>query len=113
MMDLMYFGYFYSDDAAQNRQNKLDFNKEVTEKFPNVELRNADDEIKGYRYEVWLSDETKDDYLSWLIGAGWLELSLTMQLLMIDKEQKAEFERIWALAKSQYPKSFKPEALKK
>ena len=106
-MDLMYFGYDWEDDGPNLEK---EFKESIAKIFPDVKLINAYDDIKGYRQEVLLPEEQKDNYLSWLIGDGWLEMSLTMQIMMMDKDQKQEFERIWALAKTQYPKSFKPEA---
>lgn len=108
MMDLMYFGDSFESDSYKL---ECEFKDEVKDKFNNVELRNAYDDIKGYRQEVHLPEEQKDSYLTWLIGKGWLEMSLTMQLLMMDKEEKAEFERIWKLAKQNYPEAFKKSAI--
>jgi hypothetical protein len=107
MMDLMYFGYGYGSDEPSARQNKIDFAKEVREKFPNVELRNADDEIKGYSYEVHLDDKETEDYNAFLFGKGWFEMSLTMQIDMMSKERKEDIIRWLDLAKVQYPEAFK------
>jgi hypothetical protein len=108
MMDLMYFGYDHENDSAKFEK---EFKGSIVKVFPDVKLVNAYDDIKGYRQEVHLPDEQKDNYLSWLIGDGWLEMSFTMQIMMMDKEQKEEFKRIFALAKKQYPQAFKPEAV--
>jgi len=104
MMDLMYFGYDYEDDS---RQFEIDFKKEIKEKFDNVELRNAYDSIKGYRQEVYLNKDQKDNYQTWLIGKGWFEMSLNMQLMMMNKDLKDEFKRIFELTKIEYPEAFK------
>lgn len=106
-MDLMYFGYDYENDSQKLEK---EYKEAVVKVFPDVKLVNAYDEIKGYRQEVYLPEEQKDNYLSWLIGDGWLDMSFTMQILMMDKEHKFECDAIWSLAKQQYPKSFKPEA---
>ena len=106
MMDLMYFGYTWDNDAPKYEK---EFKEEIIIKFPDVSLKDAYDDIKGYRQEVHLPDEQKDNYYSWIIGHGWMELSFTMQIMMMDKEQKSEFYRIWAIAKQQYPQSFKKE----
>jgi hypothetical protein len=102
IMDLMYFGC--EDDS---RQLEIDFKKEIKEKFDNVELRNAYDNIKGHRQEVYLDEEQKDDYYTWLIGKGWFRMSLNMQLMMIDKANHDEFKRIFELTKKQYLEAFK------
>lgn len=104
MMDLMYFGYTWDDDS---RQNQCDFIKEIKEKFPNVQLKDAYDGIKGYRYEVWLEDSQEDDYMSFLIGGGWTYLSLSLQIDMTSKEKQNKVKRWIDLAKQQYPQNFK------
>jgi hypothetical protein len=108
MMDLMYFGYEYDNDATKLQ---AEFINDIKEKFDNVILKNAYDSIKGYRQEVHLSDELEDDYLVWLIAEGWLEMSITMQIMMMDKDRKEEFDRIWKLAKERHPEAFKEEAI--
>ena len=112
MMDLMYFGYGYGEnDHATEYQS--DFIKEVKEKFPNVRLENAYDEIKGYRQSVYLEDTEKDDFFSFLFGKGWFEMSLTAQIAMMTEEEHDDVKRWINLAKKQYPEAFKPEALTK
>ena len=103
-MDLIYFGYSYENNS---RQYEIDFKKEIKEKFDNVELKDAYDDIKGYRQQVHLNKDQKDNYYAWLIGKGWFEMSLNMQLMMRDKNLESEFERIFKLAKTQYSESFK------
>lgn len=112
--DLLYFGYDWSDEREQNRKLQSEFIKEIKERFPNVKLEDAYDNIKGFRQEVYLEEIENDNYFSWLIGKQWYEMSMTMQLIMMsaDKpEQKEKFEKYFALAKKQYPETFKPEAL--
>ena len=112
-MDLLYFGYDFPGEESLKYEN--DFKKEIQERFPNVELNDAYDSIKGYRQEVYLEKENQDNYYSWLIGKGWMNMSMTMQLIMMsahnEPEQKEKFESAIALAKKQYPEAFKPEAL--
>ena len=106
--DLMYFGYDHDKESAGFQ---ADFITGIKEKFENVELRDAYDGIKGYRQEVFLREDQEDDYYAWLIGNGWFEMSLTMELIMLsysrEPEQKAKFEKYFALAKQQYPHAFK------
>lgn len=100
--DLMYFGYeWYS------KKNETDFIAEIKAKFPNVELKDAYDSIKGYRQGVYLEKTESDNYWSWLIAHGWLELSLTGQLMLMDKSQSDKLSTYISLAKSQYPQNFK------
>lgn len=105
-MDLMYFGYDYEDDS---RGLEIDFKKEVKEKFDSVELKNAYDQIKGYRQEVYLPTELKEEYSIWLIANGWFQMSMNLQLTMMSK--KDEFKRLVDLTKIKYPEAFKKEAL--
>ena len=106
--DLMYFGYEWDADS---KKNEADFIEEIKVKFPNVELKNAYDSIKGYRQEVYLEESESDNYWAWLIAFGWLELSLAGQLMLMDKKQKEKLNKYINLAKSQYPQNFKSEAL--
>jgi len=108
-MDLMYFGYSFGKDEPDARKNKIDFAKEVREKFPNVVLKNADDDIKGYRYEVLLEDDEIENYNSFLFGKGWHEMSLTMQIMMMSKEKHDDVKRWIDLARVQYPEAFKKQ----
>jgi hypothetical protein len=104
--DLMYFGYEWDTDS---KKNETDFITEIKERFPNVELKNAYDSIKGYRQTVYLDKAESDNYWAWLIAFGWFELSLTGQLMTMDKDL-SKFYEYFNLAKSQYPQNFKPEA---
>ena len=105
--DLMYFGYEW-DSESRNNQN--DFISEIKSRFPNVELKDAYDSIKGYRQEVYLEENESDNYWAWIIAHGWLELSLTGQLMLMNEENKEELLKYLDLAKTQYPQNFKPDA---
>lgn len=116
----MYFGYDFPDESNQNRQYQADFVGEINEKFPNVKLHDAYDQIKGFRKEVSFTvakdapeNSMDDQYYSWLIGKDWFEMSMTMQLIMMsgDEEHKKQWNQYFALAKKDYPEAFKPEAL--
>jgi dsDNA-binding SOS-regulon protein len=102
--DLIYFGY---DSEPESKMYETDFIKEIKEKFPNVELKDAYDSIKGYRREVYLDKPESDNYWAWLIAFGWLEFSLKGQLMLMDEEQKEKLLNYINLAKSQYPNNFK------
>jgi hypothetical protein len=105
MMDLVYLGYAYEEGSAKMEEQ---FIKEVKDRFPDCELIDAYNEIKGYRREVILSDELKDDYYTWIFAFGWHECSLTANLMMRGEDPKDAIRYI-ELAKSQYPENFKPE----
>lgn len=107
--DLLYFGYDHEKESATFQ---ADFITNIKQKFENVELRDAYDGIKGYRQEVFLREDQNDDYYAWLIGDGWFEMSMTMQLIMLsykEPDQKAKFDKYFALAKEQYSHAFKPD----
>jgi hypothetical protein len=106
MMDLVYFGYAWEDDSPKLEK---EFKELIVAAFPNVKLKDAFDEIKGYRQEVWLPDEKKDDYYSWIIADGWAGMSLTLLSMSMDKSQKDELQRILELSKSQYSDKFKED----
>lgn len=110
--DLLYFGYDAGDEeGAANQEFQRQFITEVTAKFPGIQLRDAYDAIKGFRQEVYLSVDEKDNYYSWLIAQQWYEFSLTMQLYMMSSksrpENRAIVDKYLALAKAQYPEVFK------
>lgn len=115
--DLLYFGYDFGEEAAESRKLEIEFMKELKERFTTVKFRNAYDNIKGYRQEVYLEKENSDNYFAWVLAFAWFECSLTMQLLMMsykEPDQKALFDKYFALAKEQYPQKFKkPEEEKK
>lgn len=100
----MYFGYTWN---SESRKNEQDFIKEVKEAFPNVVLKDAYNEIKGYRQEVWLEDNQEDEYMAYLIGNGWYNLSLTLQIDMMSKEKHDKVMKWIDLAKKQFPENFK------
>jgi hypothetical protein len=102
--DLIYFGYEYE---ANSRQYQSEFMQEIKERFPTVQFRDAYDSIKGYRQEVYLEETENDNYWSWLIAYGWIEFSLTGQLMLMDKSKKEELMKHIELAKKQYPNKFK------
>jgi len=103
-MDLIYFGYDYEPTSA-NYQNE--FKEEIISSFPEVEMSDAYDPIKGYRQEVYFPEEKRDDYYCWLIGRGWFKMSFNLQLMMIDKDKKEDFKKLFDLTKQKYPEAFK------
>jgi hypothetical protein len=114
-MDIVYFGYDWSEESVENLKDQSDFMKQLKERFPNVAFKDAYDNIKGYRQEVFLEEKEKDNYFAWLFGKQWYNLSLICQLMLksatYQPEQKEKIDRYLSLAKKQYPEAFKPEAL--
>jgi len=106
MTDLLYFGYAWKDDSKE-LENK--FKSEINSEFSDVKLTDAFDDIKGYRQEVSLPEEQKDDYLAWVFAFGWLNCSMNVQLSVMT--QKGEAERILELAKQKYPGRIKKECV--
>lgn len=104
IMDIIYFGY--EDNATKLEK---EFIEEVKLSFPNVILKDAYNSIKGYRQEVHLDKSDEDNYCSYLIGKGWFEMSLTLQIAMMDKTEHEKLYTWLNLAKKQYPKAFKHE----
>jgi len=101
MMDLVYFGYEWESDSRSLEQEYI---KEVKEAFPDVQLKNSYDEIKGYRQSVYLDENRKEDYLVWALAFGWFNCSMTLTLLIRQDEEKA-LELI-EKAKEKYPEKF-------
>jgi hypothetical protein len=100
MMDLLYFG---GDDDGLKFEKE--FKEGIINEFPDAKLINAFNSIKGYRQEVHLSENKKEDYLAWIIADGWGVMSFTLQSIMID--DKKHFKKLFAMAKKQYPEKFK------
>ena len=109
MTDLLYFGYDWSEESAENKQNQADYIAEIKVKFPDVILDDAYCGIKGFRQEVTMADDIADSYYSWVLGQGWFYCSFALQLMSMDPEQRSEFERLFKLAKAEYPENFKVE----
>lgn len=102
--DLIYFGY-----GSDGKKNETEFILEIKSKFPNVELVDCYDGIKGYRQEIHLEEHESNNYWSWLIAFGWLELSLTGQFLLLGDHEK--LDHYIYLSKSQYPEKFKKDVV--
>jgi len=102
MMDLMYFNRVEGSEQLQ-----AEFIKIVQEKFPDVVLADAWDEIKGYRQSVTLPDEKSDDYHAWLFGVGFFEMSINYQMMKLSPDKHDKIKELIELAKKQYPKAFK------
>src|SRR5574337_1185116 len=107
MTDLMYFGYPYEADSSSLEK---EFMSAIKNDFAEVKFKNAYDDIKGYRQEIMLDDFDRDNYYAWVIAHGWAEMSLMVQLMMMDYKLKDEFFRLLDYAKQRYPHCFKPNS---
>lgn len=104
--DLVYFG-----DDLDSSELEHKFQKELTKRFPEAKFNDAYDNIKGYRQEVYLKEEdVEDNYYAWIIGNGYLNLSLCLQIMSMQEEKKERFKNLIEKAKKEYPKNFKKEA---
>ena len=99
----MFFGYEWESDSEKLES---DFIAEIKERFPNVGLKDAFDEIKGYRQKVYLDETEEDNYFAWLIAFGWSGCSL---LILMDGEKIVKLLGYLELAKTQYPENFKQD----
>jgi len=104
MYDVIYFGYHHDDNAGEG---KATFIKEVSERFKDAILEDADDDIKGIRLTVKLPEEEADNYNAWIIAHGWFQISLTLKFIMMSPDKKGLFHKTLALAQEQYPECFK------
>lgn len=102
----MYFGSAYEPKTSDFEK---DFISEIKAVFPNVTLKDAYDDIKGYRQEVHIDESDKDNYFSFLIGKGWYQMSLTMSIALRSESEKENSDRWISLAKKQYPEAFKSD----
>ena len=101
-VDLVYFGYEWDNDS---RRLEREFIEEVSKAFPTAKLKNAYDDIKGYRRSVFIEEEKEDDYLTYIFAHGWYGCSMTLQLMRYNQKEKLDelFERV----KREYPECVK------
>ncbi len=105
MMDLLYFGYH----GKEANDLQKEFTKGMAEAFPNAELKNADDDIKGVRREMHLPIAEEENYYVWIIGNGWINASLTFNLLINGPGDKSKINGYLKKTKEKYPEAFKKE----
>jgi hypothetical protein len=109
--DLVYFGYdLEPKESAEARKAEKEFMNELKEKFPEVKFKDAYNDIKGYRQEVYLPEGSSESYYAWIIAFGWYDFSLTMSIMFRSPDQKDDVTKYIALAKSEYPQNFKTES---
>ncbi len=104
--DLCYFGYDYPDESADSIKRQELFIEEIHEKFQNVMLHDAYDNIKGFRKEVFLEDTESDNYYAWVIANGWIGASFTLTFMTMMEGEQNKLEKYNFLAKQQYPLNF-------
>lgn len=104
--DLVYFGQGEQEGSLELNN---EFKQTIEEFFPEVELRDAHDYIKGYRQEVRLPNHREQEYYAWVIGKGWFRCSLNFQLMAMgdSTEEKEKIRSYFEKAKELYPEAFK------
>ena len=101
-IDLLYFGYEWEEDS---KKNETDFIQEFENKVPGIELRDAFDEIKGYRRSVWCeTEQQKEDYFTWVLAHGWYNASLNLALMDLE-----DVKKYIEIVKVKYPEAIKNE----
>lgn len=100
--DLVYFGYEWDNDS---RRLEREFIEEVSKAFPTAKLKNAYDDIKGYRRSVFIEEEKKDDYLTFIFAHGWFGCSMTLQLMAYN--DKNRLNKLYERVKREYPECIK------
>lgn len=109
--DLVYFGYDHEPkEAAEAREAEKEFMETLKERFPEAEFKDAYDDIKGYRREVYLPKGSSDSYYAWIIAFGWYDFSLTISIMFMSPDKKEETQKYIKLAKSEYPQNFISES---
>lgn len=91
-MDLIYFGY-YDDESLKLKDL---FKQNVMKEFPDVILVDADDDIKGLRYELHYDKKYEEkEIMKWLLKDGWLNNSLTLQIMTMDNDKSFNFKDLY------------------
>jgi hypothetical protein len=101
--DLVYFGTDW-ERGSVSQKLQSEFMEDVKNIFPEADFVDAYDEIKGYRQEVHIPEESWDDYLAWAFADGWDLCSLTLCLIRLEDEEG--FSRLCEKAKAMYPENF-------
>ena len=99
-VDLVYFGYEWDDHS---REFEKEFIEEVSAAFPDIKLKDAYDEIKGYRRSVFIDEEKEDDYLVFILAHGWYNFSKALRIM----DYSEKFDKLVARAKQEYPDCWK------
>ncbi len=109
--DLVYFGYDHYGEKADNPQKEeKEFMETLKEKFPSVTFKDAYDQIKGFRGDVFLDDKLKEQYYTWIFGWGWHHYSLMLTIMMSNIDGSREAEKYLDMAILEYPQNFKYES---
>ena len=67
--------------------------EEVQTRFPEAVIRDASDMIHDSRISIELPDNRRDEYLGWVILAGWGRLSLGIQIMLYDSEGREKIKK--------------------
>jgi len=98
--DLVYFGYTWEDESKSLEKEFMDT---IKERFDYVEFKDAFNDIKGYRQEVYLKEGDEDAYKTWILANGWHGCSMSVSLIQDAKE----IERLIDLVRVEYPECIK------
>ena len=110
-IDLVYFGYDNPGEESETAQKEeKEFMETLKERFPSVTFKDAYDQIKGFRREVFLDDELKEQYFTWIFGWGWHHYSLMLSIMMANIDGSNESEKYLDMAILEYPQNFKSES---
>ena len=99
-VDLVYFGYKWDDHSHEFEK---EFIEEVSAAFPDAELKDAYDEIKGYRRSVFIDEEKEEDYLVFILAHGWYNFSMALRIM----DYSEKFDKLIARVKQEYPDCLK------
>ena len=106
-MDLVYFGYDNPGEESETAQKEeKEFMETLKERFPSVTFKDVYDEIKGFRREVFLDDEFKEQYYTWIFGCGWHHYSLMLSIMMANIDGSNEAEKISRCGNFRIPSKF-------
>ena len=110
-IDLVYFGYDNPGEESENAQKEQkEFMETLKERFPTVSFKEAYDEIKGFRQEIFLDAELKEQYYTWIFGWGWHHYSLMVSIMMANIDGSGEAEKYLDMAALEYPQNFKSKS---
>ena len=106
MNDLVYFGYDFrgGEESSNNRALQEKYIHRIKELFPEVVLKDAYDQIKGFRTAVKLPEDKKDEYFIFMTGEGWFGNSLGLLVMEGTAEGREYIISILPEVEKRYPR---------
>lgn len=92
MFDILYLGHDEDGYDAYGEYTQL--RELALKRFPAADVQDGSDDIHGWRLTIELPDETKREYLKWVIREGFANMSFNLQFMMHSKESLPELEEI-------------------